>query len=468
MRCHLGLVLIVAFACSAGQLAAGEPARIQPDPQNPRYWQYKGKPIVLIGGSKDDNLFQIPDLKEHLDLLAKLGGNYIRNTMSDRRDLGHEVHPFKQLPNGKYDLNEWNEEYWTRFANLLKWTAERDIIVQIEVWDRFDYSDVRKSGNWDRNPYNPKNNINYTEKETGLAAAYPDHPGQDKQSFFHTVPGLKNNPTLLAVQKRFVDRMLSHSLPYGNVLYCMNNETNTSPAWGRYWIAYIREKAGEANRRVYCTDMWDERDPKGPTHRATYDHPEIYTFIDVSQNNHNKGQAHWVNLQWARQYMAKHPRPMNTVKIYGADTGSYGNDRDGQERFWRNILGGLAATRFHRPTSGLGLGEKAQANIRSMRMLLDEFDVIRATPDAEGKLLSDRAANEAYLTHIEGSQYAVYFPDGGAVGLDLSKAGGEFTLKWLNIAGSTWEASKPVRGGGIIPLAAPGQGAWAVLVTKAR
>jgi hypothetical protein len=147
--------------------------------------------------------------------------------MSDRRDFGHEVHAFKQLPNGKYDLNQWNEEYWTRFANLLKWTAERDIIVQIEVWDRFDYSDVRKSGNWDRNPYNPKNNINYTEKETGLAAAYPDHPGQDKQPIFHTVPGLKNNPTLLAVQKRFVDRMLSHSLPYGNVLYCMNNETGS-------------------------------------------------------------------------------------------------------------------------------------------------------------------------------------------------------------------------------------------------
>ena len=31
------------------------------------------------------------------------------------------------------------EEYWQRFQNMLKWTAERKIIVQIEVWDRFDY-----------------------------------------------------------------------------------------------------------------------------------------------------------------------------------------------------------------------------------------------------------------------------------------------------------------------------------------
>ena len=43
--------------------------RIRPYSENPMYWQYKGKPILLLGGSKDDNLFQIPDLKEHLDLL---------------------------------------------------------------------------------------------------------------------------------------------------------------------------------------------------------------------------------------------------------------------------------------------------------------------------------------------------------------------------------------------------------------
>ena len=57
--------------------------RIQPYAANPRYWQYKGKPVPLLGGSKDDNLFQIPDLEEHLDELRSVGGNCIRNTMSD-------------------------------------------------------------------------------------------------------------------------------------------------------------------------------------------------------------------------------------------------------------------------------------------------------------------------------------------------------------------------------------------------
>lgn len=140
MNTALSWTLILAGTGCLADNTAGDAGRIQPWTSNPRYWQYKGQPVLLLGGSKDDNLFQIPDLKAHLDEILAPGGNYIRNTMSDRADLGFEVYPFGHLPDGKYDLDEWNEEYWRRFENLLRWTAERDIIVQIEVWDRFDYS----------------------------------------------------------------------------------------------------------------------------------------------------------------------------------------------------------------------------------------------------------------------------------------------------------------------------------------
>jgi len=181
--------------------------RIRPYAKNPYYWQYKGKPVFLLGGSKDDNLFQIPDLKEHLDTLASVGGNYIRNTMSDRKDKGFEVYPFKRLSNGKYDLNQWNDDYWNRFQNLLKWTGQRDIIVQIEVWDRFDYTDHGSFNTWKSNPYNPENNINYTAVESGLLVKYPkDHPSRDKQPFFHTIPAMDDGSIL--------EKWVSCSLPY--------------------------------------------------------------------------------------------------------------------------------------------------------------------------------------------------------------------------------------------------------------
>jgi hypothetical protein len=141
-------------------------ARLQPYEKNPWYWQYKNTPVLLLGGSKDDNLFQLPDLVPHLDAMATAGANYVRNTMSDRNDGGFEVYPFKRLDNGKYDLAQWNDEYWRRFAEFLRLTHERGIIVQIEVWDRFDYS----MKNWPPHPYNPANNVNYTHQESGLAA----------------------------------------------------------------------------------------------------------------------------------------------------------------------------------------------------------------------------------------------------------------------------------------------------------
>ncbi len=94
--------------------------RIRPYPKNPYYWQYKGKPVLLLGGSWQDNLFNHPTgLAEHLDLLKSVGGNYVRNVMS-HRNLGN-VFAFKQV-DGKFDLDQWNDEHWRRFENFLKLT----------------------------------------------------------------------------------------------------------------------------------------------------------------------------------------------------------------------------------------------------------------------------------------------------------------------------------------------------------
>jgi len=67
--------------------------------------------------------------------------------------------------------------------------------------------------------------------------------------------------------------------------------------------------------------MWDAWDLKADEHKRTLDHPELYGFADVSQNNQKKGQEHWDNFQWVRARIAKQPHPLNTVKTYGADGG---------------------------------------------------------------------------------------------------------------------------------------------------
>jgi len=441
-------------------IAADSADGIQPWSQNPRYWVHKGRPVLLLGGSKDDNLFQIPDLQEHLDEIRAAGGNYIRNTMSDRRDKGFEVYPFQQRPDGKYDLGQWNDEYWRRFENMLRWTAERDIIVQIEVWDRFDYS----TKNWEPHPYNPKNNVNYTYEQSGFAEHYPDHAGTNKQPFFFTTPDQRNNTVVFKYQQRFVDKMLSYSLKHDHVLYCMDNETSGQEAWGAYWAGHIRRRASEAGRKVCLTEMWDAWDLKSDEHKRTLDHPERYDFADVSQNNQKKGQEHWDNFQWVRARVTEQPRPLNTVKTYGADGGRFGNNRDGLERFWRHILGGAASARFHRPDSGLGLSAPAVAAIQAARKLESLIKLWEVEP--ANHLLSDREANEAYAAARPAVAYSLYFTDGGSVGLNLQDAPGRFDVRWIEIATGEWANRQTIQGGAVVTLAAPAPGHWVAAIIR--
>ncbi len=422
---------------------------------------------MLVGASKDDNLFQLPDLQAHLDSLAAIGGNYIRNTMSSRLDKGWEVYRFKQLEHGQYDLNTWNDDYWTRFENLLTWTHERDIIVQIEVWDRFDYS----RENWLPCPWNPANNINYTFEQSGFAEEYPKHPSSDVQPFFHSIPGMDDyNPkydTFRLYQEKYVDKLLSYSLEFPNVLYCMNNETSTSEKWGQYWIHHIREKAAERGVDVYATDMFDDfwRGEESENIELVYNTPDIYDFIDISQvNSRNFGQTHWDRLRWLHERGQEHPRPLNNTKIYGGNESSWGSgtNNDGIERMLRHVLGGSAAVRHHRPPSGCGLNAKAQASIKAIRKMETLIKAWELSP--ANHRLTNRDENEAYLAVAETS-LMVYFTNGGAVDVILPDKKSNATLTWISVTTGDWGSTAKVNVDNSLPLTAPSDGGWLAILS---
>jgi len=451
-----GLLFVATVCALDATFAQAADGDIRPSTKNPRYWQYQGKPVLLLGGSVEDNLFQYPEFVKQLDLLKSVGGNYVRNTMGSG-DAGN-VWPFRQV-DGKYDLDQWNDEYWRRFESLLQETAEREIIVQIEVWATFDY--YRDA--WAKqNPFTPHNNRNYTTKTSGLPNRVDSHPVALQNPFVRSVPAEEDLPIVLKYQEKFVDKILSYSLRHGHVLYCMDNETAASPAWSEYWAKFIRQRAGQSGRTVYLTEMRDPWNILDPKHDVTFNQPQLYGFVDVSQNNHNKGQKHYDLPQRRRQQIAKKPRPLNNVKVYGADSGQFGSTRDGLERFWRNIFGGLAATRFHRPPAGLGLGELAQRNIKSARAVTSAFDIFTAEP--RNDLLSERQKNEAYCLANSANEFAVYFPQAGDVRLTVKPSGKTFGLRWYDIDHGKWGPGTEVNGDQL-QLKPPGAGQWAAVIT---
>jgi hypothetical protein len=263
---------------------------------------------------------------------------------------------------------------------------------------------------------------------------------------------------LLQYQQAFVDKLLSYSLEYNHILYCIDNETSVTSDWGRFWSEYIQKKAAEREKVVYVTEMWDPWDLDHISHRESFDYPELYAFVEISQNNHQRGQNQWDNglRQIEKLSLAGILRPVNNIKTYGNDLGRHGGGtHNGIQSFIRSTLFGSAAVRFHRPTSGLGLGDTAQAVIKSMRMATDRVDFFQAEPYNE--LLLKREENAAYCRAVPGKDYLVYFPDAGAVELDVGAAGSGLEVNQLEILTGELTKLKIDEREGIIKLKSPGK-----------
>jgi hypothetical protein len=492
-RCLLLFAAAAVFldSTSVSQLSAADKNadHIQPYAKNPRYWQYEGKPVMLLGGNKWDAPFFVQAQKSVYDDLQAAGGNYLRYILKQRQEDSGEaiklvkIFPFKKLSNGKYDLNRWSDDYWNRFSSGLQMCRDRKIIAQITLWDRFDFY----RDEWDISPWNPKNNVNYTDNESGLATSYPTHPWKDTNPFMKTVPTMRNNTVVLDCQKRLVAKMMSIALNHNNVLYNMANEGNPGQEkWDQWWCGFIKSKALVAGRTIYTTTMFDKKnwDP-------VVSNPSTYTYVEGSKVGSRwteGGQTQYdVAVGLINSAKTKQIRPVNAVKVRTQKI-----EKHAQERLWRPLMAGFAALSHHRTgvngalstdgpgsfgdnhasntylNGGLGLERDAKNNIKAMRAFTDVVVPWETSPRQD--LLTNRANDEAYLRAKVGEVYGLYFVDTGSVGLKLGGVSGTFRLRWIDIArGGYTGAEKTLMAGRTVTITTPGStsGGWAAVITKA-
>ncbi len=474
---------------------ANEHNRIQPYAESPFYWQYAGEPVMLLGASNYHNIFQRPDMVEELEMLETAGGNYVRNSMASREIFPdhRDLWPFKAVEATDdtliniYDLTEWNERYWENLERLLRETYNRNIILEIELWERHDYYRTRDQAGWIRHPYNPANNINYSEEESGFPVGEIDYVDGDPASrtiqirgedgeekiaeghpFFSTVPDLEHNEVVLPYQEAFIDNILSYTLEYDHVLYNMNNETREPNEWGEYWANYILDKARAKGIQIELTDMQDAHDVTDESVARMMD-SELFTFVDISQNNFQSGDLHWERIRYIHDYLLDHPKPITNIKVYGTDhyeeswnTEFWGTAQDAVERYWRNMLGGTSSTRFHRPPWGIGINETARTHVQSARMFTEKFDIIRAEPANE--LIDNRVAGSAYLSAVPGEQYAVYFPNGGHADIQFDEVN-DIEIEWLDASSSRWAERENRQTVRTLELTAPVGNHWIAIIS---
>jgi hypothetical protein len=435
-----------------------------------RYWKYDGQRVLLLGGwnhghnpfidhdtdnDKDNQgVSSAAEIKNAMDESVAAGGNYLRCVLDPGMAAGIQGFDFCANSGGQYDLNKMSGPFWARLELFIAEAKKRNIIVQIEVWDRFDLIDG-SWGSWPVSPWNPKNNINYTTTSSGLATSYrsfSDHP------FIQGVPGHPKyeNASVLRKQKydlvrsfqdKFIDRLISITLDYNNVLYCMNNETHEDPAWGQYWMNFIESKASARDKSVSTTDMFDDvyraESSRGLTYQLS--NRGRYDYVDISQtNSRHADEAHWKSRF----------KPGDTDNAI--------------EEWWRNLIAGVAGVRFHRPSSGIGLSDTAKNCISATRKVETKIKFWHVEPRLD--LLTNRWSDEAYLAADPGKAYILYFTKNGSgsVALKLdSYPNATFELRWINIGTGKWGSTTNISGGSTVTIDRPdGSSHWVAIIFR--
>jgi hypothetical protein len=215
------------FLCFfAGSLSAqNKPLSVHPG--YPTYFMYQGKPVLLVGSGEHYGAVLNPDFDytTYFKTLKNDGLNYTRiftgqyaesydsgtfgipkNTLGPAK--GKLLTPYQRsqepgyvFGGNKFDLDRWDEAYWTRLRDVVATAKAHDVIVEVTLFTAL-YSD----DGWLSSPLCAEANINKTE------------PVAKNDAFT-----LKNK-RIVAYQKAFVQRIASELNGFDNVLYEIQNE----------------------------------------------------------------------------------------------------------------------------------------------------------------------------------------------------------------------------------------------------
>jgi hypothetical protein len=227
------------------------PAPIALHPVNPHYFQWRGRPAILItSGEHYGAVMNLDfDYRKYLDTLAADGMNYTRvfsgayvepqgafkierNTLAPA--AGRYLAPWARSsqpghPDGgsKFDLTRWDDAYFARLKAFVAHAATRDVVVELSLFCPM-YEEVQ----WSLSPMNAANNVN-SVGAVGRNEVYT----------------LDRDPALLRVQEALTRKLVTELNPFPNLFFEIANE----PYFGGVtmaWQHHIADVIVEAERAL--------------------------------------------------------------------------------------------------------------------------------------------------------------------------------------------------------------------------
>jgi hypothetical protein len=243
-------------------VAASRAGRLEICPEHPYYFRDGDCHVALVGVS-DRSLFTIWrndkgfSWRKYLDELADHHLNYVRQDVFSWGTLSAPVRhpaqfsnpawPFARTGPGtavdgkpKFDLTRFNQSYFEqRLKPFLREAEARGIYVELTLFEGF------RSRGFAESLYAEANNIN----RLGL---------QPREV---TSDAALGNPSLMAIQHAYVDKVLAETAEFGNIIYEIANETG-GKQWVAHLIDYIHCHSTHLSRLVSAGEQTSPFDPR--------------------------------------------------------------------------------------------------------------------------------------------------------------------------------------------------------------
>lgn len=403
---------------------ASEP--IRPLADNPRYFEFRGKPTILITSGEHYGavLNRDFDQRAYLDALQRDGLNNTRTFAGTYRETpgsfnikdnilapkpGRFLAPWVQVQGPgepeRFDLDRFDDAYFGRLKEFLTLAAERGVVVELDL-----FCVLYDDGLWAINPMNAGNNVN------GVGNC----PRGEVLTLKHD--------DLTARQVAFVNKVVADLNEFDNLYYEICNE----PYFGASdeWQALIARTIVEAERGLPKKHMISQN---VANEKAKVERPDP----NVSLFNFHYAIPEAVAMN------AHLNRP-----IGDNETGFKGNaDRVYRTQAWEFLLAGGAlynnldysfttahpdgTAKVEAPTPGGG-GEEFR---RQMAVLAAAFngcefwkmkpapEIVAASELAEGARISLLAGPREVLAYVDRGPHAVF---------SLRLPPGSYTCEWID------------------------------------
>ncbi|MDX2022045.1 MAG: DUF6298 domain-containing protein [Deltaproteobacteria bacterium] len=441
--------------------APGVAGPVSVDRENPRYFHWKGKPMVFVASTEHYGAVINPafDYETYLKTTQADGLNQVRIFLGDyiedsRRfgitDNNLEPAPGTQLTpwarsatsgaadgGNKFDLNAWDPIYWARLHAFMRSAAEKGIVVEAVMF--FVGMD------WARSPLHAANNINGTSQVT--------------QTQVLTL----NNGNLLERQKLYVHKLITELNGYDNVIFDLVNEpwflnqeiigfTSQPPTATKEWIrvasGWIRDAEANLRKRHVVTADCTNRGVALTQEELTGPYADLDGF-----------NVHYDSFALSLLLNRNLGRPMtfNETGFQGPSDEPYLVDA------WRYLLSGGALYGHldysftvsspdgtHQPSwSSHGYNGGGSPTLRKqlggLQKFINSLPLNKMQPD-DGVII-EYGLGAAVAHHTlawPGHLYATFFPGEGEIKTAIQVPKGKWRVSWLSPQGATVEKSEDV------------------------